>query len=92
MSAIPYTVERRPDTGVNNVATPPPHGNFAAVPTVYRGAYEYSVPGAARDFLPQDALPRERQRVSHGSGARIKGVPASERVGGSGAAKPPGRP
>jgi len=35
-------------------ATPPPHGNFAAVPTVYRGAYEYSVPGAARDFLPQN--------------------------------------
>jgi cytochrome c oxidase subunit 1 len=33
--------------------TPPPHGNFAATPTVYRGAYEYSVPGAARDFLPQ---------------------------------------
>jgi hypothetical protein len=21
---------------------------------VYRGAYEYSVPGAARDFTPQD--------------------------------------
>jgi cytochrome c oxidase subunit 1 len=34
-------------------ATPPPHGNFAATPTVYRGAYEYSAPGAARDFLPQ---------------------------------------
>ena len=37
--------------------TPPPHGNFAAVPTVYRGAYEYSVPGAARDFLPQNLEP-----------------------------------
>jgi cytochrome c oxidase subunit 1 len=36
-------------------ATPPPHGNFAAVPTVYRGAYEYSVPGAVSDFLPQNA-------------------------------------
>jgi cytochrome c oxidase subunit 1 len=35
-------------------ATPPPHGNFATLPTVYRGAYEYSAPGAARDFLPQD--------------------------------------
>ncbi len=34
-------------------ATPPPHGNFASVPTVYRGAYEYSVPGATRDFVPQ---------------------------------------
>ncbi len=29
------------------------HGNFHAVPTVYRGPYEYSVPGASQDFLPQ---------------------------------------
>jgi len=35
-------------------ASPPPHGNFETVPTVYRGAYEYSVPDAAEDFLPQD--------------------------------------
>ncbi|HEX5475145.1 MAG TPA: cbb3-type cytochrome c oxidase subunit I [Vicinamibacterales bacterium] len=35
-------------------ATPPPHGNFAVAPIVYRGAYEYSVPGAARDFIPQN--------------------------------------
>lgn len=35
--------------------TSPPlaHGNFARVPEVYRGPYEYSVPGASRDFLPQ---------------------------------------
>lgn len=33
--------------------TPPPHGNFAGVPVVYRGPYEYSVPGAPRDFTPQ---------------------------------------
>lgn len=35
--------------------TSPPlaHGNFAHVPEVYRGPYEYSVPGAARDFIPQ---------------------------------------
>jgi cytochrome c oxidase subunit 1 len=33
--------------------TPPPHGNFDVVPTVYRGPYEYSVPGHARDFTPQ---------------------------------------
>ena len=31
----------------------------------------------------------ERQRVSHASGAGISGVPASERVGGFGGAKPP---
>jgi cytochrome c oxidase subunit I len=33
--------------------TPPPHGNFIKVPEVYRGPYEYSVPGAAKDFTPQ---------------------------------------
>jgi cytochrome c oxidase subunit 1 len=34
--------------------TPPPHGNFAVTPHVYRGPYEYSVPGAPRDFTPQN--------------------------------------
>jgi cytochrome c oxidase subunit 1 len=33
--------------------TPVPHGNFAQIPTVYRGPYEYSVPGEESDFLPQ---------------------------------------
>jgi cytochrome c oxidase subunit 1 len=34
--------------------SPPPHLNWGAtVPTVYRGPYEYSVPGASTDFLPQ---------------------------------------
>ena len=33
--------------------SPPPHGNFASVPTVYRGPYEYSVPDKAEDFSPQ---------------------------------------
>lgn len=33
--------------------TPPPHGNFAVEPVAYRGPYEYSVPGAPRDFTPQ---------------------------------------
>ena len=30
--------------------SPPPHGNFVTEPTVYRGPYEYSVPGKKRDF------------------------------------------
>jgi cytochrome c oxidase subunit 1 len=34
--------------------TPPPHGNFVKAIKVYRGPYEYSVPGAPRDFLPQN--------------------------------------
>lgn len=37
------------------VPSPPPHGNFATLPTVYRGPYEYSVPGREKDFWPQDA-------------------------------------
>jgi cytochrome c oxidase subunit I len=35
--------------------TPPiAHGNFETIPSVYRPAYEYSVPGAADDYLPQN--------------------------------------
>jgi cytochrome c oxidase subunit 1 len=33
--------------------SPPPHGNFATQPAVYRGPYEYSVPGHPGDFYPQ---------------------------------------
>ena len=33
--------------------SPPPHGNFATPPVVHRGPYEYSVPGAEKDFLMQ---------------------------------------
>jgi cytochrome c oxidase subunit 1 len=34
--------------------SPPPHGNFAEMPTVYRGPYEYSVPGREEDYWPQN--------------------------------------
>ena len=35
--------------------TPPPHDNFGGrPPTVYRGAYEFAVPGAPRDYVMQD--------------------------------------
>jgi cytochrome c oxidase subunit 1 len=33
--------------------SPPGHGNFLTEPVVYRGPYEYSVPGSAKDFTPQ---------------------------------------
>jgi cytochrome c oxidase subunit 1 len=33
--------------------SPPPHGNFLQTPKVYRGPYEYSVPGHHGDFVPQ---------------------------------------
>ena len=34
--------------------TPPPHGNFTTTPQVVRGPYEYSMPGAATDYTPQN--------------------------------------
>jgi cytochrome c oxidase subunit 1 len=36
------------------VPSPPPHGNFAELPTVYRGPYEYSAPGRKTDYWPQN--------------------------------------
>jgi cytochrome c oxidase subunit 1 len=37
--------------------SPPPHGNFISPVHVYRGPYEYSVPGAPDDFIPQSQAP-----------------------------------
>jgi cytochrome c oxidase subunit 1 len=35
--------------------TPPGHGNWGKeLPVVYRWAYDYSVPGAKEDFIPQN--------------------------------------
>lgn len=34
--------------------SPPPHGNWKELPTVYRGPYEYSVPGREKDYWPQN--------------------------------------
>src|SRR5436190_7912157 len=37
-----------------DIPSPPPHDNFAGiVPTVYRGPYEFAVPGAPNDFVMQ---------------------------------------
>jgi cytochrome c oxidase subunit 1 len=35
------------------------HGNFAEVPVVHRGPYEYSAPGASSGYLPQNAPEKE---------------------------------
>jgi cytochrome c oxidase subunit 1 len=42
-------------TTIEWAASSPPiaHGNFESEPSVYRGPYEYSVPGADKDFLLQ---------------------------------------
>ncbi len=38
--------------------TPPGHGNWGKeLPVVYRWAYDYSVPGAKQDFIPQNQPP-----------------------------------
>ncbi len=48
--------------------SPPPFDNFAgAFPRVYRGPYEYSVPGAAEDFTPQHIAPGEVAGVTEGA-------------------------
>ena len=40
--------------------TPPKHGNFGAeLPIVYRWAYDYSVPGADLDYIPQNQPPKQ---------------------------------
>jgi len=49
--------------------TPPPHGNWGKdLPVVYRWAYDYSVPGADQDFLPQNqpGITRTAPGSSHG--------------------------
>ncbi len=41
-----------------SIPSPPPHDNFAGrVPVIYRGPYEFSVPGAADDYIPQYLAP-----------------------------------
>ena len=39
---------------------PPGHGNFGKeLPVVYRWAYDYNVPGAKDDYIPQDISPNQ---------------------------------
>jgi cytochrome c oxidase subunit 1 len=44
--------------------TPPVHGNWGdELPTVYRWPYDYSVPGARQDFIPQNSPESEEPTV-----------------------------
>ena len=46
---------------------PPHHGNWGKeLPTVYRWAYDYSVPGAKEDFIPQTQPVREGEQSAGG--------------------------
>ncbi|MYB38367.1 MAG: cytochrome c oxidase subunit I, partial [Gammaproteobacteria bacterium] len=45
--------------------TPPIHGNWGdKLPTVHRWAYDFSVPGAKEDFIPQD-VPHDDEHGAH---------------------------
>jgi cytochrome c oxidase subunit I len=49
--------------------TPPKHGNWGEeLPTVYRWAYDYSVPGAKEDFIPQNVPGEEYEKTFHHKG------------------------
>ena len=57
------------------IPSPPPHDNFAGIPpVVYRGAYEFSVPGAPQDYIlqtepdPNDAAEVQSMEGSSGNG------------------------
>ncbi|HMF55010.1 MAG TPA: cbb3-type cytochrome c oxidase subunit I [Pyrinomonadaceae bacterium] len=53
-------------------ASPPPHDNFAGVvPTVYRGPYEFAVPGAPNDFIMQTET--DAELASHSKGTSGNG-------------------
>lgn len=50
--------------------TPPKHGNWGdELPTVYRWAYDYSVPGMDKDFVPQNEPGEEYEKTAHHKGA-----------------------
>jgi len=49
--------------------TPPPHGNFTHEVEVFRGPYEYSVPGHDSDFSPQNE-PLTGTPLAHGNPVR----------------------
>ncbi len=49
--------------------SPPPHDNFAGViPTVYRGPYEFAVPGAPKDFILQTEPEPDMVPATEGTG------------------------
>jgi cytochrome c oxidase subunit 1 len=47
-----------------SIPSPPPHGNFTEYPHVYRGPYEYSVPGYSEDYIPQHLTPQQVGRAA----------------------------
>jgi cytochrome c oxidase subunit 1 len=52
--------------------SPPPHGNFETIPTVYRGPYEYSAPEMEADYWPQTLPPGEKVPVEEREPIRVE--------------------
>jgi cytochrome c oxidase subunit 1 len=51
--------------------TPPKHGNWGdELPSVYRWAYDYSVPGRKEDFIPQNEPGEEYEKTMHSHGSK----------------------
>ena len=59
-------------------ATPPGHGNWGPrLPVVYRWAYAYGEPGAAEDFIAQNAPPQAGAGEPEPEGqSEVRGAPA----------------
>lgn len=54
--------------------TPPVHGNWGPkLPVVHRWAYDYSVPGADKDYLPQNVAPSASSPSTHESHQTVLG-------------------
>jgi cytochrome c oxidase subunit 1 len=52
-----------------SIPSPPPFDNFAGhVPVVYRGAYEFGVPGYDADYIPQTLVPEKVGSAQLGRG------------------------
>lgn len=45
--------------GAQRVVAPPREDFGLGEPVVYRGAYEFSVPGVVEDFIPQQLAPEQ---------------------------------
>jgi len=59
--------------------TPPGHGNWGAeLPVVYRWAYDYSVPGAKEDFIPQNVPQEEVPNAEGGVGLAVPAAHPAE--------------
>ncbi|HEX6642273.1 MAG TPA: hypothetical protein VF215_14230, partial [Thermoanaerobaculia bacterium] len=86
-----YSIRKGKRVGANHwdattldwaATTSPPlaHGNFEVIPQVYRGPYEYSVPGYdTADYLPQH-VPDHTTAPSTGGGMLAAAAVAQKEV------------